>query len=110
MKTVSAQHKLLAGMSYFFWPLSILIVATKLKKDCFLRFHGYQALFLGICGSVFYLVCGGFLRLIPGSGQFLLNVLISVWIVLAVLLAVRCLLGEYFKVPLIYDVAHWNME
>ncbi len=110
MKTVSAQHKLLAGMSYFFWPLSILIVATKLKKDCFLRFHGYQALFLGICGSVFYLVSGGFLRLIPGLGQLLFNLLASAWVLLATFLAVHCLLGKYFKVPLIYDVAHWNME
>lgn len=110
MKTVSARHKLLAGMSYFFWPLSILIVATKLKKDPFLRFHGYQALILGICGSVFYLVSGGFLRLIPGLGPSLFNLLASVWIVLAAFFAIRCLLGEYFKVPFIYHVAHWDMD
>ena len=110
MKTVSARNKMLAGMAYFFWPFSILIVATKLKKDHFLRFHGYQALFLGICGSVFYLVSGGFLRLFPGWGQSLLNLMLSLWLVWAAFLAVRCLLGKYFKVPLIYEVAHWDME
>jgi len=110
METVSVRNKLLAGMAYFFWPLSILIVATKLKKDQFLRFHGYQALILGICGSVFYLVSGGFLRLIPGLGQSLLNLMVSVWLLWAAFLAFRCLLGNYFKVPLIYDVAHWDME
>jgi len=110
METVSARNKLLAGMAYFFWPLSILIVATKLKKNHFLRFHGYQALFLGICGSVFYLVSGGFLRLIPGLGQSLLNLMVSLWILWAAFLAFRCLLGKYFKVPFIYDVASWDME
>ncbi|NLY75546.1 MAG: DUF4870 domain-containing protein [Firmicutes bacterium] len=110
MKPVSAQYKMLAGISYFFWPISILIVATKLKKDRFLRFHGYQALFLGISGTVFYLVSGVFLRLIPGLGESLFNLLASAWIVMALFLAFRCLLGDYFKVPFIYDVAYWDME
>lgn len=110
MKTVSIRHKLLAGMAYFFWPLSILIVATKLKKDHFLRFHGYQALILGICGSVFYLVSGCFLGMIPGLGDSLLNALAGIWLVLAFFLAVRCLLGDCFKVPFVYHVAYWDMD
>jgi uncharacterized membrane protein len=104
MKTVSVRHKILAVIAYFFWPFSILIVATKLKKDQFLRFHGYQALILGICGSE----C--FLRMIPGLGHSLFNLLAYFWVCLAVFLAFRCWLGECFKVPFVYHVAHWDMD
>jgi uncharacterized membrane protein len=110
MKTVSVRHKILAVIAYFFWPFSILIVATKLKKDQFLRFHGYQALILGICGSVFYLVSECFLRMIPGLGHSLFNLLAYFWVCLAVFLAFRCWLGECFKVPFVYHVAHWDMD
>ena len=110
METVNNESKWLAGFSYLFWPLSLAIVATRLKKERFLRFHGYQALFLGICGSVVYLVAGPVIRLIPVFGGAIMRTAVIFWLLLIIYLAYRCTLGEYFKVPLIYDLAQGNME
>ncbi|MGE5583061.1 MAG: DUF4870 domain-containing protein [Bacillota bacterium] len=110
MEIVSTEYRILGSISYLFWPLSILIVATRLKKDRFLRFHGYQALFLGIFGSVLWLVGGALLRIIPLFGVLAFNILVVVWFLFLLLLTYRCFLGEYFKIPLIYDLAQGNME
>lgn len=110
MEIVNNESKWLAGCSYLFWPVSLAIVTTRLKKERFLRYHGYQALFLGICGSVCYLVAGPMIRMIPVFGRSALQAAVILWMMLVIYLAYRCLLGEYFKVPLIYDLAQGNME
>ncbi len=110
MKKTILEYRILGSISYLIWPVSILIVATGYKKDEFLRFHGYQALYLGIFGSVLWLVGGALLRIIPVIGLFTFNILMIGWILFLVLLAFRCLQGEYFKIPLIYDLAQGVME
>lgn len=110
MEIVSIEYRFLGSFSYLIWPLSLFIVATRLKKDRFLRFHGYQALFLGIFGSVLWLVGGAFLRVIPVIGVLVFNILVIIWVLFLLLLMYRCFQGEYFKIPLIYDLAQGNME
>ena len=110
MQTMSSEQKILAGISYCFWPLSLFVIFTQLKKERFLRFHCYQSLFLGISSTVGYLVIGGILRIIPFIGIFVFNLLIIVWFLFVVFLCFRCLQGDYFRVPLIYDLAQSNME
>ena len=110
MKTLGIEMRLLAGATYLFWPLSLLIVLTTLKKDSFLRFHGYQALFLGICASVTYLVGGAFLKLIPFLGPLILRLAVAIWVLFVLFLAYRCSRGDFFRVPLIYELAEGSME
>jgi uncharacterized membrane protein len=110
MGTIRSEYRIMAGVCYVIWPLSLYIVMTGLKKDKFLKYHGYQALFLGICGFVFYLVAGALIRIIPVIGVLLFNLMVLVWILFVGYLFYRCLKGEYFKVPLIYDLAQGNME
>lgn len=110
METISSEYRILAGVCYVIWPLSLYIVMTEFKKEKFLRFHGYQALFLGISGFVFYLVAGALIRIIPVIGVPVFNLMILVWVLFVGFLFFRCLKGEYFKVPLIYNLAQGNME
>ncbi len=110
METLSTEYRLLGSISYLIWPLSLVIVLTTFKRDKFLRFHGYQALYLGILGSVLWLLGGPLLRIIPLFGFFLFNTLAIVWFLFLFLLCYRCYHGDYFKVPFIYDLAQRNME
>jgi Predicted membrane protein len=110
METLSTEYRILGSIPYLIWPLSLIIVSTTFKKDRFLRFHGYQALYLGIMGSVLWLVGGALLRIIPFFGIFLFNCLAVFWFLFLLLLTYRCYQGEYFRVPLVYDLAQRNME
>jgi uncharacterized membrane protein len=110
METLSTEYRILGSISYLVWPISLLIVLTTFKKDRFLRFHGYQALYLGILGTVLWLVGGALLRVIPVFGVALFNILATIWFLFLLLLTYRCFQGEYFRVPLVYDLAQRNME
>jgi uncharacterized membrane protein len=110
METVSTEYRLLGSISYLIWPLSLVIVFTTFKKDKFLRFHGYQTLYLGILGSVLWLVGGALLRVIPVIGILVFNGLAIIWFLFLFLLCYRCFHGEYFRIPLVYDLAQRNME
>ena len=110
MEIISTEYRLLGSISYLVWPLSLIIVFTTFKKDKFLRFHGYQALYLGILGSVLWLVGGALLRIIPIVGVLIFNILAFIWLLFLLLLTYRSFQGEYFRVPLIYDLAQGNME
>lgn len=110
MEVLQMEHKILAGISYLIWPLCLLVILTNLKKIRFLRFHAYQTLFLGLVGFVLYLVVGAFLGLIPVVGGILLKIAVVLWISFQIYFFYCCLQGEYFKIPLIYDLAQGNME
>lgn len=110
METLSTEYRLLGSISYIIWPVSLIIVLTTFKRDKFLRFHGYQSLYLGILGSVLWLLGGALLRIIPIFGISVFNFLAVIWFLFLILLGFRCYHGEYFRVPLIYDLAQRNME
>ena len=65
---------------------------------------------MGICSTVAYLVIGPLLRLLPLVGPLLVQLLCIVWLIFQLLLAIRCWQGDYFRVPLIYDLAQGLME
>lgn len=110
MAEVSTEYRMLAGLSYLFWPVSLILVLTAYKRDRFLRYHGYQALYFGICCTVIHLVVGGFLQIIPIFGILIYKTMVMAWFLLVVLLIYRTWQGELFRVPLIYDLAHGVME
>ncbi len=110
MGTAAPEARVLTAVAYLVWPVSLILVLTGLRRDRFIRYHGYQSLFLGIVCFVVYLVVGSFVRIIPVFGEIILRIMVLGWIVFIVLLAIRALQGEYFKVPLIYDLAEGIME
>ncbi|HOP75422.1 MAG TPA: DUF4870 domain-containing protein [Bacillota bacterium] len=110
MTEVSREYRILAGLAYLLWPVSLLLVLTAYKRDRFLRYHGYQALYFGLCCTVFHLVVGGFLQIIPVFGILIYKALVMAWLLFLLLLLYRTFQGELFRVPLIYDLAQGVME
>lgn len=110
MSQVSAEYRVLAGITYLFWPLSLLLILTNYKRERFLRFHGYQSLYFGICCTVCYLVVGGFLQFIPFFGVLFNKSLLIVWFLFIAYLFYRCIQGDLFRIPLIYELARGVME
>jgi len=110
MAETTLEYRIIAGISYLFWPLSVLIVCTGYKKDRFLRFHGYQGLYFGICCAVGYLVIGGFLQIIPVIGVLISKLLVLIWFLCCLFLFWRCWRGERFKIPIVSNLAEGLME
>lgn len=99
----------LAGaLAYFLFPAIVFLLVEPYKKNRFVRFHSLQCLGLCLVG----LAMGAVLRLasvalffIPGLGRLLVLLvsmvvslaLVAVWVVLIV----KALQGETFKLPLV---------
>ena len=103
----------LAGaLAYFLLPAIVFLLVEPYKKNRFVRFHSLQC--LGLC--LISLAMGAVLRLasvalffIPGLGRLLVLLvsmvvslaLVAVWVVLIV----KALQGETFKLPLVGSFA-----
>jgi uncharacterized membrane protein len=112
MSTAGSESRLLAALGYPLWIVALVVVATDLKKDSFLRHHGWQALFWGIAWFVVW-VGLSLLSFLPFLGllfSFLAGpVLFLVWLVASVLYAVRAYRGERFEVPVVAGLARRYM-
>jgi uncharacterized membrane protein len=85
-------NKLIAALAYL-WIISIIVLLVK-KDSKFAQFHAKQGLILFIASVV-----AGF---IPVLGWFIINPII--WIVALVGL-IQALMGKYWKIPLVGDLA-----
>jgi uncharacterized membrane protein len=107
--SVGGLPETLAGaLAYFLVPAIVFLLLPPYSKDRFVRFHSFQC--LGLCLAA--LVIGALLR-VAGFGLFfvptlgrLLILLVSVVIPLAffavwVVLVVKALQGEIFKLPVV---------
>ena len=107
--SVGGLPETLAGaLAYFLVPAIVFLLLPPYSKDRFVRFHSFQC--LGLCLAA--LVIGALLR-VAGFGLFfvptlgrLLILLVSVVIPLAffavwVVLVVKALQGEMFKLPVV---------
>ena len=111
--SVGALPETVAGaLAYFLLPAIVFLLVEPYNKSRFVRFHSFQC--LGVCLAG--LVIGAMLRaagfalfFIPALGR-LLFLLISMVVSLAffavwVVLIVKALQGEMFKLPLVGDFA-----
>jgi len=112
----SSENRLLAALSYPIWIVALVVVLTDLKRDPFLRYHGWQALFWGIAWFVLWVglsVVGTVLSFVPFLGvlfSFLAGTLLFLaWVVLSVLYAVRAYQGQRFEIPVVTNAARKYM-
>lgn len=111
--SVGALPETVAGaLAYFLLPAIVFLLVEPYNKSRFVRFHSFQC--LGVCLAG--LVIGAMLRaagfalfFIPALGR-LLFLLVSMVVSLAffavwVVLIVKALQGEMFKLPLVGDFA-----
>ena len=98
----SDTNKLLAALGYPFFIIAIIMILTDPgKKDPFVKYHAWQAIFVGIA----YMI-GIVIYWIPFIGWL-------VWMaafIYIIYLAVQAYQGKYFKVPVIYGMAKKYME
>jgi len=98
----SDTNKLLAALGYPFMIIALIMILTDPgKKDPFVKFHAWQALFLGLA----YLL-GFVIYWIPVVG-WLLWLAAFVYIIYC---AVQAYQEKYFEVPVIYGLAKKYIE
>lgn len=111
--TVGALPETIAGaLAYFVVPAIVFLFVEPYRSNRFLRFHSFQSLgacFVGIVIGAALRVVGFTVFFIPVLGR-LLFVLVSMVVSLAVfavwvVLIVKALQGEMFKLPLVGDFA-----
>jgi uncharacterized membrane protein len=111
--TVGALPETLAGaLAYFLLPAIVFLLVEPYNKNRFVRFHSFQCLGLCLAGVVvgaLLRVVGFALFFVPALGR-LLFLLVSMVVSLAffavwVVLLVKALQGEMFKLPLVGDFA-----
>ena len=111
--TVGVLPETLAGaLAYFLLPAIVFLLVEPYKKNRFVSFHSFQCLGLCLVGLVLgamLRVAGFTLFFIPALGR-LLFLLVSMVVSLAffvvwVVLVVKALQGEMFKLPLVGEFA-----
>ena len=92
-------------------PAIVFLLLEPFKRNLFVRFHAFQHLFLWVAGFAIAIAAGilaAFLQLIPFMRVlvFPLAGLIGLaWFFLWVLLVVKAYQHEFFKLPIIGDLA-----
>jgi uncharacterized membrane protein len=101
-------NKLLAALSYPIWIIALIVVLTDMKKDPFMKHHGWTALFWGIAWFVLW-VALMILGNIPFLGWLLVIVsgpiLWIVWLVLSIYYAIQAYNGKEVTIPVVSDFA-----
>lgn len=110
MSTQPAQadsNRLLAALSYPIWIIALVIILSDMKKDSFMRQHGWTALFWGIGWFVLY-VALMILTALPflGFGLAILFPFLGLaWLILSIYYALQAYNGKVFSIPIVSDWA-----
>lgn len=91
--------KFFAAIGY----ISILcFVPLTLKKDNkFAQFHGKQALVLFILE-----IAAGILKVVPALGDLVFTIAVVVFGILSLIGIMKVLMGEYWEMPVIYEISN----
>lgn len=81
-------------------PAIIFLVVAPYNQKSFIRFHAWQSIFLNIIAIVL-----SFINIIPLLGQLIFLVGMLILFVAWIIVLLKALKGERFKLPLIGDLA-----
>ncbi len=95
------QDNLAAALAYLFITAIVFLVMEPYNKNKFVRFHSFQAIFLGVTSIAGHIV----LTLIPIIGWILLPFFSLAIFILAVVAAVKAYGNQMWKLPVIGDLA-----
>ena len=93
-------NRLLAALSYPIWIIALVIIFTDMKKDTFMRHHGWTALVWGIAWFAIYVVLE-FLPFPYGLGRLAR----LVWLILSIYYAIQAYNGKEVSIPIVSDLA-----
>ncbi|MBM3497509.1 MAG: DUF4870 domain-containing protein [Armatimonadetes bacterium] len=94
----------MAALAYIIGILAIIILVTDMKKSRYMRFHGFQALFL-IVTWILFGIAAAILQMIPFLGALIAAVGYLGLFVLAIILAVKAYNKQDMEVPVITKMA-----
>ena len=101
-------NRILAALAYPIWFIALVIVLTDMKKDPFMRHHGWTALFWGIGWLIIY-VALSILFSIPFLGWLLWivtgRILHAAWLILSIYYAIQAYNGKEVSIPVVSDWA-----
>ena len=102
------QDKVAAALCYVtFIPAILALVIDPYRRRRFVRFHSFQSIFFFVATAILLAILGLLVPLILGH---LLTVLLLMlfglgWSILWLVLVAKALLGEYFMLPRLGDLA-----
>ena len=110
---VGPKDNFIAAAAYLtFLPAIIFVLIEPFKRNRFVRFHSFQSIFLAaatIVAAIAMRILYSVLALIPGLGYLLAwltsTVALLAWVILWILLLVKALQGETFRLPWIGNLA-----
>lgn len=107
-ENVSNENRLLAALGYPIWIIALIIVLTDMKKDPFMRNHGWTALFWAIAWLVIWTALQ-ILSHIPLLGWlvflFTAPVFWLAWLILSIYYAIQAYNGKVVSIPIVSDLA-----
>ena len=84
-----------------FIPAIIFLIVEPYNKNSYIRFHSWQSIFVGIAAVVVQVV----LTVIPIIGWILIPFVFLGFLVLWIILILKAVKGQRFKLPFIGDLA-----
>lgn len=105
--TSAGKGNIFGALAYVtFIPAIIFLLVERFKQDRFVRFHSFQSIFLMVAGiaiGIIMSVVFSVLSLIPRLGPLLAWLAVVVcsigWVILWMVLLIKALQGEFFKLP-----------
>jgi uncharacterized membrane protein len=105
-------EKLAGALSYFILPAVLFLLVEPYKSNRFVRFHSFQCIGMALAAVVIgaiLRISGVVLFIIPVLGPLLVSLVSMVvslaFLILWIVLIVKALQGEMFKIPLVGDFA-----
>jgi len=100
----SQEQPIMAALSYIVGILAIIILVTDMKKSRYMRFHGFQALFMIVVWIAFGVVAA-ILQVVPIIGTLIALLGYLALIVLGIILAVKAYNKQELELPVITKMA-----
>jgi uncharacterized membrane protein len=84
-----------------FIPAIIFLIVEPYNKNSYIRFHAWQSIFLGIAAFAVHIV----LMMIPILGWILIPFVGLAFLVIWIIVLIKALNGQRFKLPFLGDLA-----
>ena len=101
----SDTNKLLAALAYPIWIVALIIILTDMKKNPFMRHHGWTALFWGLAWLVIFIGMNIITSIVGFLGFLSGGLLQLVWFIASLYYAFQAYNGKENTIPVVSDLA-----
>ena len=98
-------NKLLAALAYPIWIIALFIILTDMKKDPFMRHHGWTAIFWGLAWVVIFIGLNIITNIVGFLGFLSGGLLQLAWLVGSLYFAFQAYNGKEVTIPVVSDFA-----